>query len=75
MSCAKIAELIRMPFGMWTWVGMRKVLDGVQIPTSEGAIFGQKVAGLGHVHQLIYRLSKWQNQYDVALCQITLTTC
>jgi len=45
MSCAKMAELIMMPFGMWTWVGLRNVLDGVQIPKSEGAIFERKVAG------------------------------
>ena len=32
MSCAKTAEPIEMPFGMWTWVGLRKrVLDGVHI--------------------------------------------
>jgi len=29
MSCAKTAELIKMPLGMWTQVGSRKhVLDG-----------------------------------------------
>ena len=29
MSCAKTAELIEMPFGVWTQVGPRKhVLDG-----------------------------------------------
>ena len=28
MSCAKTAEPIEMPFGVWTWVGPRKhVLD------------------------------------------------
>jgi len=24
MSCAKMAELINLPFGLWTWVGERK---------------------------------------------------
>ena len=34
----KTTEQIEMPFGMWTRVGPRKhVLDGVQIPTLEGA--------------------------------------
>jgi len=29
MSCAKVAELMEILFGLWTWVGPRKrVLDG-----------------------------------------------
>ena len=29
VSCAKTAELIDMPYGLWTWVGQRNhVLDG-----------------------------------------------
>ena len=37
VSCAKTAELIEMPFGLWTWVGRRKhVLHGVTLaPPSE----------------------------------------
>jgi len=32
MSPAKMAEPIKMPFGMWTWMNPRnRVLDGVQI--------------------------------------------
>ena len=32
MSCAKIAEPIGVPFGLWTWVGPRKhVLVGCTI--------------------------------------------
>jgi len=43
VSCAKMVELIEMPFGMWTLVGWRNhVLGGVQIPTHEGAIFRVK---------------------------------
>jgi len=39
-SCAKMAERIDMPFGIWTWVGPRNhVLEGVQIAPYEGAIF------------------------------------
>ena len=32
VSSAKMAEPIKMPFGMWIWMGARNhVLDGVQI--------------------------------------------
>ena len=35
--CAKTAETIEMPFGIWTLVGAKKhVLDGVQIPMQKG---------------------------------------
>ena len=35
MSCAKMAEPIEMPFGMWTLVGPRKhVFDGMHIGTT-----------------------------------------
>jgi len=48
---AKTAESIEMPFGVWTRVGPRnRVLDGVQIPSREGAILREKV----HVWPLIY---------------------
>jgi len=41
VRCAKMAEPIDMPLWMKTWVGLRNhVLDGVQIPQGEGAIFG-----------------------------------
>jgi len=41
--CAKTAEPVEMPFEMWTRVGPRKhVLDGLQIPTCEGAILRVK---------------------------------
>jgi len=33
MSCAKIAEPIEMPFGLWIRVGPRKhVVDGIETP-------------------------------------------
>jgi len=28
VSCAKTAETIVMPFGLWAWMGPRIVLDG-----------------------------------------------
>jgi len=41
VSCAKMVELIEMPFGMRTLVGWRNhVLGGVQIPTREGVFLG-----------------------------------
>jgi len=59
MSCAKMAEPIEMPFGLWTRVVQRKhVLHGGGVlhhlaNTSEPSVYGS----------------------DAALCQITLTTC
>jgi len=42
MSCAKTAEPIKMPFGVWTLVGpMNHVLDGdPDPPRTERCIFG-----------------------------------
>ena len=41
MSCAKMAELIEMPFGMKTWVGPRNnVLDWVKIPHQRSTFEG-----------------------------------
>jgi len=31
-----MVELIKMLFGIWTQVGPKTLLDGVQIPTSKG---------------------------------------
>jgi len=43
VTSAKTAELIEMPFGLWTPVGPRNhVLDGVQITLCKGAIFWGK---------------------------------
>jgi len=28
VSCAKTSEPIKMPFGLWAWMGPRNVLDG-----------------------------------------------
>jgi len=47
MSPAKTAELIKMPFGFWAWVGSRNcVLDGVQMPPWERASL--RVEGVTH---------------------------
>jgi len=43
VSCAKMAELIEMPFGLSSLVSPRKhVLDGVQIPHANGNFLGGK---------------------------------
>ena len=40
--CAKTAEPIQMPFGLWARMGPRNhVLDGIQITSWEGAILGE----------------------------------
>jgi len=37
VSCAKMAELIEVPFGRKTWVGPRNhVLEGVEMPHGKG---------------------------------------
>ena len=41
VSCARTAELIEVPFGICTWVGLRNhILGGGLDPPGEGAIFG-----------------------------------
>ena len=43
--CAKTAEPIEMPFGLWTWMGPRNyALDGVQIPPWEGEVLEERGA-------------------------------
>jgi len=42
VNCAKTAETIQMPFGLWAWMGPRNhVLDGGPDPPWEGAILGK----------------------------------
>ena len=43
--CAKTAEPIEMPFGLWVRMGLRnRMLDGGPDPPREGAILGERVA-------------------------------
>ena len=43
VMCAKMAEPIKMPFGLWTPVGPRKhVLNGAQISHVEGQLLGDR---------------------------------
>jgi len=71
VSPAKVAELMVMLFGMFTWVGPRNhVLDGGQDPRTWRDNFdsekGPTQDMLRHVRQSIYskRLSRGQNLYD-----------
>jgi len=42
VNCAKTAETIQMPFGLWAWMGPRNhVLDGGPDPPWEGTILGK----------------------------------
>jgi len=42
-EACKTAEPIKMPFGLWTWVGPRNhALDAVQIPPPEGSMLRGK---------------------------------
>jgi len=49
VSPAKVAELIKIPFGVWTWVGPRNpVLDGGSYPLTGKGTCGAKVADPRH---------------------------
>jgi len=60
VSPAKMAEPIEMPFGVRTPVGLwNHVLDGVQIPPSEGAIFWGKGRSI-----VEYRDTLWSSVHN-----------
>jgi len=44
VSCAKMAEPIKVPFGLWTRVGPRNHVHGIwgPDPPREGAILGER---------------------------------
>ena len=42
MSCAKTAEPIEMPFGLWTQVGQRSIIKWGIDPPSEGQLLGER---------------------------------
>jgi len=45
VTCAKTAEPVQMPFGLWAQTGPRnRVLDAGPDPPREGAILGERVA-------------------------------
>jgi len=57
--CAKTAEQIDMPFGLWTRVGpMKIVLDGAQIPHAKGQLLGEKACPGMAVNIIVRELCK-----------------
>jgi len=58
MCCAKIAELIKMPVALWTWVGPKKHVLG----------------GDAHWRHLLNTIAPSMRGTDAVFCQITLTT-
>jgi len=67
VSCAETAELIDLPFGLWTRVGRRKdKFNHIrQVPTWEDM----------HWRHLANTTEPSVCGGDAVLCQITLTTC
>jgi len=59
VRCAKMAESIEMPFGLWTRVGPRKHVLG----------------GDGHWRNLLNTIAPSMWGGDAAFCQITLNSC
>jgi len=58
VSCAKMAEPIEMPFGLWPWVAQENVLD----------------VGARCWRHLLNTTAPSTCAGDAAFCQITLTT-
>jgi len=70
VSTPKMAEPIKMPFGLWTLVGPRNhILNGVQIPRGKWQFLGEGVAQC-KVSGILSMCGG-----DAAFCQITLTSC
>jgi len=65
MSCANMAEPINLPFGLWTWVGLKET--PVQLYSPDGA----NVSTLAPRGKYDFTVCCG----DVALCHISLTTC
>jgi len=66
VNCAKTDELIKMPFGLWTWVGPRKhLLHRAQIPRAKGQLLVERTcpgnAGMPY-DILLWAVQKWLNQ-------------
>jgi len=60
VSCGKTAEPIEMPFWGWTEVGPRnQALDGVQIPTCEGAVLRAKGAAQTCPAVDVFKATQW----------------
>jgi len=61
--CAKTAEMIEMPFGLWTWVDSRKhVLDGAQMPHAKEQLLREKTCQGMPNDTLPWAVQKWLNR-------------
>jgi len=66
MTCAKTAEPIKMPFGMWTGVAQETIIKWrSSFPHVKGSFEGKSGASRGHVWCPIYSklLSRRQHRY------------
>jgi len=70
MSCAETAELIDLPFGLWTGVGRRKhKFNHIH------HVAPMCPPGRAHWHHLANMIELTICSGNAVLCQITLTTC
>jgi len=70
MSCAKMAEPIEIPFGLWTWVGRRKHKFNRIRQVAPMCHHGR-----AHWREPVNTTVLLISEGNAALCQITLTTC
>jgi len=68
VNCAKTAELIQMPCGLWTQVGPRKhALDGSQIPCVKRQLLGERTCPGITDNTLLWAEQRWLNQ---SICRL-----
>ena len=76
MSCAKMAEPIDLPFGLWTGVGGKKhKFNGIRQVASMCHHVMTHWCGMAHWRQLANTIEPSVCGGDATLCQIALITC
>jgi len=70
VSCAETAELIDLAFGLWTWVGQKKLKFNRIRQVAPVCPHGR-----AHWHHLANTIKPSVCGGNAVLCQITLTTC
>ena len=70
VSCAKMAELIDLPFGLWTQVGERKHKCHCIFQVAPMCRHGR-----AHWHRPANMIDPSVCGNDAALCQITFSAC
>jgi len=69
--CAKTAEVIEMPFGLWTSVSTgptKHVLDGAQIPHANGHLLGERTCSTTLCSELCE--NGWTDQFAVCIVDL-----